>query len=77
MEDGVLQQFASEKELKDSPANLFVASFIGEPPVNMLDATLARFRWWLPLSVTSDVCFEVPGGTFSLAAQKALEMPSV
>ena len=34
MEDGVLQQFASEKELKDRPANLFVASFIGEPPMN-------------------------------------------
>ena len=42
MEDGVLQQFASEKELKNSPANLFVASFIGEPPMNVLDATVAR-----------------------------------
>jgi len=31
MEDGILQQFASERELKNRPANLFVASFIGEP----------------------------------------------
>ena len=30
MEGGVLQQFASEKELKGRPANLFVASFIGD-----------------------------------------------
>jgi multiple sugar transport system ATP-binding protein len=73
MEDGILQQFASEKELKDSPANLFVASFIGEPPMNVLDATVARSNGGFRLSVTSDVNFEIPGGTFSLAAQKALE----
>jgi multiple sugar transport system ATP-binding protein len=73
MEDGVLQQFASEKELKNSPANLFVASFIGEPPMNMLDATVARSDGGFRFSATADVTFEVAGGTFSLAAQKALE----
>lgn len=35
MEGGVLQQFASPSDLKDSPANLFVATFIGEPPMNV------------------------------------------
>ena len=40
MEGGVLQQFANQKELKDRPANLFVATFIGEPPMNVFDATL-------------------------------------
>ena len=38
MEGGVLQQFASQKELKDRPANLYVATFIGEPPMNVFDA---------------------------------------
>ena len=38
MEGGVLQQFASQKELKDRPANLFVATFIGEPPMNVFEA---------------------------------------
>ena len=38
MEGGVLQQFAGEKELKAEPANLFVATFIGEPPMNVFDA---------------------------------------
>src|SRR3954454_21543884 len=70
MEDGVLQQFGSEKELKDSPANLFVASFIGEPPMNVLDATVARSNGGFRFAVTSDVSFEIPGGTFSPAAQK-------
>ena len=41
MEGGVLQQFASQKELKERPANLFVATFIGEPPMNVFDATIA------------------------------------
>ena len=42
MEDGVLQQFATPEELKERPANLFVASFIGEPPMNIFDAGCAR-----------------------------------
>jgi multiple sugar transport system ATP-binding protein len=41
MEGGILQQFASQKELKERPANLFVATFIGEPPMNVFDATIA------------------------------------
>jgi multiple sugar transport system ATP-binding protein len=73
MEDGMLQQFASEKELKDSPANLFVASFIGEPPMNVLEATVAPSDGGFRLSVTSDVSFEIPGGSFSPATQTALE----
>ncbi|MDQ0395668.1 ABC transporter ATP-binding protein [Labrys monachus] len=40
MEGGVLQQFANQKELKDRPANLFVATFIGEPPMNVFDAAV-------------------------------------
>ncbi len=38
MEGGVLQQFAGEKILKAEPANLYVATFIGEPPMNVFDA---------------------------------------
>lgn len=35
MEGGELQQFASPKELKERPANLYVGTFIGEPPMNV------------------------------------------
>lgn len=42
MEGGVLQQFASQKDLKDQPANLFVATFIGEPPMNVFDARVGE-----------------------------------
>ena len=34
MKDGVLQQEDGPQELYDSPANLFVANFLGNPPIN-------------------------------------------
>lgn len=34
MKDGVIQQVATPLELYDRPANLFVAGFIGTPPMN-------------------------------------------
>lgn len=42
MSGGVLQQFASPDDLKNRPANLFVAGFIGEPAMNLLPAFLSR-----------------------------------
>jgi multiple sugar transport system ATP-binding protein len=38
MEAGVLQQFGPPGELRERPANLFVATFLGEPPMNALAA---------------------------------------
>jgi ABC-type sugar transport system ATPase subunit len=35
---GVLHQFATPHEIYRSPADLFVADFIGEPPMNVLEA---------------------------------------
>jgi multiple sugar transport system ATP-binding protein len=37
---GVLQQFDAPQHLYEHPANLFVASFIGSPAMNMLEATV-------------------------------------
>lgn len=42
MEKGVLRQFATPQDLKDRPADLFVASFIGEPPMNMFEARVEQ-----------------------------------
>jgi multiple sugar transport system ATP-binding protein len=38
LKDGVLQQLASPQEVFRSPANLFVAAFIGSPPMNLVEA---------------------------------------
>lgn len=37
MYEGVLQQFTTPRELYNRPKNLFVASFIGDPPMNLLE----------------------------------------
>jgi len=73
MEDGVLQQFASEKELKSRPANLFVASFIGEPPMNLLETDVAAADGGFRLSVGSDIAVHLAGGALDEVARRALE----
>ena len=40
LEKGVLQQLASPAEIYNNPANLFVAQFIGSPPMNVLHGAL-------------------------------------
>ena len=37
---GVLQQYATPRELYDQPANVFVATFIGSPAMNLYEASL-------------------------------------
>src|SRR3954468_2385555 len=45
---GLLQQLATPRELYDHPVNLFVAGFIGSPPMNFLPATLEGNRLKMP-----------------------------
>jgi multiple sugar transport system ATP-binding protein len=42
MRNGVLQQTGEPQQVYDRPANLFVASFIGSPPMNLVEARLER-----------------------------------
>ncbi|MHB9144776.1 MAG: ABC transporter ATP-binding protein [Symbiobacteriia bacterium] len=44
MKDGFMQQVASPQEIYDRPANIFVAGFIGSPPMNLLRVKLAGGR---------------------------------
>jgi len=37
MKDGVIRQIGTPAELYDKPADLFVAGFIGNPPMNLID----------------------------------------
>ena len=40
MKDGYVQQIATPKEMFDKPENLFVAGFIGTPPMNFANGTI-------------------------------------
>jgi len=41
MKDGVLQQVGTPLDVYERPQNLFVANFIGTPPMNLINATIA------------------------------------
>jgi len=41
MKEGKIQQVGTPKEVYERPANVFVAQFIGTPPMNLLQATIA------------------------------------
>ncbi|MFI3633273.1 ABC transporter ATP-binding protein [Streptococcus parauberis] len=49
MKDGEIQQIDSPKNLFDHPVNLFVAGFIGTPPMNFLDGHLTQTNGQLQL----------------------------
>jgi multiple sugar transport system ATP-binding protein len=48
MRGGVLQQVGPPKELYDAPANVFVAGFLGSPPMNFVPATIDGEQLVLP-----------------------------
>ncbi|AFM17044.1 carbohydrate ABC transporter ATP-binding protein, CUT1 family [Mycolicibacterium chubuense NBB4] len=48
LKKGVLQQVASPRELYDQPVNLFVAGFIGSPPMNFVPARVHGDELELP-----------------------------
>jgi multiple sugar transport system ATP-binding protein len=49
MRSGTIQQVGRPQELYDSPANLFVAGFIGSPAMNFMPATLEGGKLKLPV----------------------------
>jgi multiple sugar transport system ATP-binding protein len=54
LKKGLLQQLASPRELYEQPVNLFVAGFIGSPPMNFLPAQVKGDKVELPF-VTVDI----------------------
>src|SRR5690606_27035464 len=39
LKDGAIQQFGTPAEIYEHPANLFVADFMGSPPMNLIEAS--------------------------------------
>jgi multiple sugar transport system ATP-binding protein len=59
MRDGELQQVDRPQRLYDAPANLFVASFVGSPPMNIFEAAVIERDARL-LCKVGDSEFELP-----------------
>jgi multiple sugar transport system ATP-binding protein len=47
MKDGVVNQIGKPQEVYDDPKNLFVAKFLGTPPINVFDGTVKNGRLFL------------------------------
>lgn len=58
MKDGKLQQIAKPQEVYDDPANLFVAQFLGTPPINTFDARIEGGKLYIGDAAVMDVALE-------------------
>ena len=54
MENGDLKQLASPYEISAKPSNVFVASFIGEPPMNILRAKISKSNNTLKFEILNE-----------------------
>ncbi len=67
---GELQQVASPRELYERPVNLFVAGFIGSPPMNFVPATVEEDAVVLPFArvgLPKEVCERIAGRNLLIA----------
>lgn len=55
MKNGRFQQFSGPQDIYDHPKNEFVAQFLGNPPINLLPATLSGDRYTVQLTETGEV----------------------
>ena len=69
---GLLQQLATPRELYENPCNLFVAGFIGSPPMNFLPATVEGTAVKLPFGTVP-----LPPERAEKAAGKGLLMAGI
>ena len=63
MKDGLIQQVDTPQTLYDKPVNIFVAGFIGTPPMNFINGTLTK--------VGGDMFFNFEDQKIQLPAEKA------
>lgn len=66
LNEGRIEQVGSPVELYARPSNLFVAGFLGAPPMNMLKGTLRRSG--------SDLAVELSGGTVVPLAGRSVDL---
>jgi len=63
LNEGIVQQYGTPKEIYDRPANTFVARFIGSPPMNLIRCQMDGRSIRFPLGVT----LQLPEGCLSPA----------
>jgi multiple sugar transport system ATP-binding protein len=64
MKAGVLQQLGTPAECYDTPVNIFVAEFVGSPPMNLVQAQIAPANGGLQLEVGGSK-LDLPGSVLA------------
>jgi multiple sugar transport system ATP-binding protein len=69
MRKGVMQQVAAPTELYENPANLFVASFVGSPPMNLMRARVEV--------LDGELCVSIGEGRIAVSAAVLARCPAL
>jgi multiple sugar transport system ATP-binding protein len=72
MEGGVLQQFDTPEMIKERPANLFTGTFVGEPPMNVFEASVSAADDRIGFGLNEGVKLDYAASAFSPEVLKAL-----
>lgn len=73
LNDGVLEQVGKPEEIYENPKNLFVAGFIGNPPINIIEGTLIK-REGRVIVESEFFSYQLPNGNEIMEKTKTLEI---
>lgn len=68
MKDGYIMQVGAPKEIYDNPNNIFVAGFIGTPPMNFIRGKIEKDQWF----VAGDHKVKVPDDKFEIVRSNGM-----
>jgi len=64
MKDGVIQQIGAPQEVYDEPVNLFVAKFLGTPPINVFNGEIKNGKLYIGEDCVLDTEDKADGPVF-------------
>jgi multiple sugar transport system ATP-binding protein len=74
LNQGVVQQIGTPKEVFDHPANVFVADFMGSPPMNLMPATVRMGAAGAEFTLHDGQRFGTPDAAACLAGRDGTEV---
>ena len=60
MNNGIMEAYDTPSNIHDKPKTLFVATFVGNPPMNIIDVTLQKEKGKLFAKLSDGLTLEVP-----------------
>tara|TARA_Y100000590_G_scaffold370453_1_gene432281 strand:+ start:584 stop:1681 length:1098 start_codon:yes stop_codon:yes gene_type:complete len=70
MKDGYIEQIGSPIEVFNKPNNVFVATFIGSPPMNVLDSDVIEKDGKIYFELDQDILMPCPESKINLLSQR-------